>query len=70
MLPGTDPLPLAAECRRVGSFGLRLIGSPDPQRPAASLVAMLRDPAVSGETFGRGKPPIPFLRDQIALRLS
>jgi hypothetical protein len=69
VLSGTDPLPLAAECGRVGSFGLRLAAELDPRRPAASLASLLRDRSVPSETYGRAKPPIAFLRDQIALRL-
>jgi len=70
VLSGTDPLPLAAECGRVGSFGLRIAAKLDPHRPAASLVALLRDRSVPSETYGRAKTPVAFLRDQIALRLA
>jgi hypothetical protein len=69
VLSGTDPLPLAAECRRIGSFGLRLAAQPDLRRPAASLAAILRDRSIASATYGRAKAPLAFLRDQIALRL-
>ena len=70
VLSGTDPLPLATECGRVGSFGLRLGAALDPRRPAASLATVLRDRSVPSETYGRAKPVIAFVRDQIALRLT
>ena len=52
VLPGTDPLPFAAEAGRAGSYGAGLPGSFDLGRPLASLRALLARP--SGlRTFGR-----------------
>jgi hypothetical protein len=52
ILPGSDPLPLASQSSRVGSYGVVLPCIPDFDRPAAQLVSLLRDRAVPRATFG------------------
>ncbi len=69
ILPGSDPLPLPGEERRVGSYGgmlaVRLPGS-----AVASTIrqALLQYPAV--EPVGRRRSPVTFLLQQLRLRLA
>jgi hypothetical protein len=73
ILSGSDPLPLADQDRRAGSFGGWIHESEggaaklDPDRPAAALTAMFRGGGPWGE-FGRGAGPIRFLRDQTRMQ--
>ena len=69
VLPGTDPLPLAAEVGRVGSYGSVMRTHFDPAYPARSLLAFVRDSAFRPEPYGSLRPIGPFLWSQIALRL-
>lgn len=68
-LPGSDPLPFPGQERKVGGFGLRLLGSIDLLRPFASLCALLQDPAVPLHPFGHPERLSPFLRHQVRMRL-
>ncbi|MCP3978575.1 MAG: hypothetical protein GY716_04465 [bacterium] len=68
VLPGSDPLPLPHHADRAGSFGLRLRGELESERPAASLCERLADPATQLDAFGNGVPLWRFLRDQFSLR--
>lgn len=68
LLPGSDPLPLAAHETRPGQLGFALELELDAARPGASVRLALRErrrqPSVYGETVG-----LPgFLRDQLLLR--
>jgi len=69
VLPGSDPLPFAGQERKVGRFGLRVFGRPDPDRPAEWLKDRLRRSQVRIESYGRGENLGAFVRDQIVLRL-
>ena len=68
-LPGTDPLPLAHEVRRVGSYGFMLEGPFEPEFPARSVLDLIlrlaRSPRVGGRRVGLRS----FVRNQVALRL-
>jgi hypothetical protein len=68
-LPGTDPLPFAHDVRKVGRMGFCVPMDLDPERPAASLIRCLIDPAVSFERFARLEPPLRFVRNQIGMQL-
>ena len=70
ILPGTDPLPLASEASRPGSFGLTLPGTIDSQEPGKQLKSMLLNPEVSWQTYGALETPWRFIRNQAALRIS
>lgn len=68
VLPGSDPLPLRGEERRIGSYGFAIDVDLDPQRPAASLLAALRS-RVPRVTFGRRTALPGFVGRQLALML-
>jgi hypothetical protein len=68
VLPGSDPLPLPGQERRVGAYGFAVDVDLDPLQPAAALLALLK----SGSTyvvFGRREPLTRFVGNQLALKL-
>jgi hypothetical protein len=69
VLPGSDPLPIAAEATSVGRCGFVLEGTIDPTRPASGLKALLRAQAAQPRRFGRQESLSRFCRNQILLRL-
>jgi hypothetical protein len=69
VLPGSDPLPFAAQSRRVGTFGFVLRVPLDLERPSARIKATLSDASTTVEPFGEGRRLLPFLRDQVAMQL-
>jgi hypothetical protein len=69
VLAGSDPLPLANEDRRAGSFGFELAGPPDWSAPAAFLVERVRELDGSPRLFGRYEGFLPFWQKQIAMQL-
>jgi hypothetical protein len=69
VLPGSDPLPLPGEERRVGGYGFAVDVDLDPLRPAASFLALLQ----SGATFmafGRREGLSGFVGKQLKLRFA
>lgn len=68
MLNGSDPLPVAGELERVGSFGNVLRGDLDEERPCASLISQLREPRVMLEPFGAPLSLGEFVKKQLMLR--
>ena len=69
VLPGTDPLPLASETSRPGSFGFALRGEWDAQQPGMFLKAALRSPDLVMQPYGALETPWRFVANQVALRL-
>lgn len=70
-LPGTDPLPMAHEAKRVGSFGLTIQSANlDSDRPGESLKQLLRQPKQTLTPYGNLQSPLAFIRNQVQLRLS
>jgi hypothetical protein len=69
VLPGSDPLPLPGEERRVGSYGFAVDVDLDPLRPAAGLLALLQSGA-SFMAFGQRETFRGFVGKQLALRLN
>ncbi|MEL6447918.1 MAG: hypothetical protein AAFQ62_08260 [Pseudomonadota bacterium] len=69
-LCGTDPLPLRWDEARVGRFGTLLQGTFDPDVPAASFRNLLNHGDWQVRSFGRRQSTLPFLRNQIGLRLN
>lgn len=68
VLPGSDPLPLPGQVRRVGSYGLVLPLAPDWQRPAAQVVQALRSLEAQPASFGQRQGWASFVRSQVGLR--
>ncbi len=65
MLPGTDPLPIASEQSRAGSYGL-VLDQPIERgdRPAAAAREALRGLTAQPRTYGELTSPLRFLRNQ------
>jgi hypothetical protein len=68
-LPGSDPFPFAREVARTGSRGFVIRGALERETPAASFLAVLRDPDFSPESYGRGERILPFLGKQLGIQL-
>lgn len=68
-LPGSDPFPFARELERVGSRGSVIEAALERETPAASLLALLRDPGVAPKSYGRGEEFLPFLKKQLGIQL-
>jgi hypothetical protein len=69
VLPGTDPLPVAGQADRVGSYGFVLPDGLRGDRPAARLRDVLRELRGSPLPFGRLESLPRFLRFQVAVQL-
>ena len=69
-LPGTDPLPLAYEVERAGSFGFVTQGHLNGDRPGESLKQILLGPQPVVQAYGQPQSPWHFLKNQSLLRLS
>ena len=70
ILPGTDPLPIASEASRPGSFGLAIAGTLDSETPGQSLRERLLHPQAEWEAYGQLETPLKFIRNQLAIRTS
>jgi hypothetical protein len=71
VLPGTDPLPLSGEERRVGSFGFWLSGALTTASPGGELRERLAQAdGAKVRVFGHLQSPLRFLRNQTALRMA
>ena len=74
LFSGSDPLPMAGQEHRVGSFGIRLSQSLDAAQPFASLCKQLKRPGDSSqglphsEGFGVLEAPLSFVRNQIVMQ--
>jgi hypothetical protein len=69
VLPGSDPLPFPHHARRVGSYGFRITGALDADRPAAALRRALEEAAPGEvEPVGRLQGAASFLRDQLRMQ--
>ncbi len=69
LLPGSDPLPLPGEERRVGSCGASLVGSCTGECPAALLRQLLCHHALAANSFATRPNALSFIATQLALRL-
>jgi hypothetical protein len=69
ILPGTDPLPLASEVSRPGSFGLKLQETLNLARPGSHLKQLLLDPQLNFEPYGALDTPLNFISKQILIRI-
>ncbi len=68
ILPGTDPLPLASEYYRPGSFGFALQGELSTEEPGKQLKQMLLDSTTNIQAYGSLENPWRFIRNQLAIR--
>ncbi|MDJ0615327.1 MAG: hypothetical protein QNJ63_01055 [Calothrix sp. MO_192.B10] len=69
ILPGTDPLPLASECSRPGSFGFMVRGSLNHEQPGKHIKQILLDSKTNIQAYGALESPWRFIRNQLAIRL-
>ena len=69
ILPGSDPLPLPEESRRVGSFGFISEESISPEEPLKDLKNILKNRSGNIRGYGNLMHPFQFLRVQLSLRL-
>ncbi len=67
VLPGSDPLPIAGEQNRAGSYGAIIDEVVDGNAPAGQLMAAVRT-AASLQPCGRRVSPLSFLVHQLQLR--
>jgi hypothetical protein len=70
ILPGSDPLPLAAEHDAVARYGF-VLDAPEealPHRPAAWLKERLATLAEQPRSFGRRQAVMPFMARQLAMQ--
>jgi hypothetical protein len=68
LLPGSDPLPLAGEEQRIGSFGAMLEGECASDTPAVDLKALLTRRDANIKPFGKPLGALSFFKTQLALR--
>ncbi len=68
ILPGTDPLPLASEYCRPGSFGFTIEGELSLEEPGKQIKKMLLDSTISIQAYGSLETPWRFIRNQLAIR--
>lgn len=69
LLPGSDPLPLAGEERRVATYGAMVDGDCSDATPVADLKGMLLDSKKLINPFGKRQGAWQFFRTQVGLRL-
>jgi hypothetical protein len=69
-LPGSDPLPLAHQEKRIGSFGFLLQGPLNQHLPFQELKKRLIEDSTPIRTFGETERLFPFLWNQTAMQLS
>lgn len=68
ILPGTDPLPIADQFYRPGSFGFMIKADLSTEEPGKYLKQMLTDSKTILQNYGNLESPWRFLRNQLALR--
>ena len=69
ILPGSDPLPFPEHNDVAGSYGLFLHGPINPDRPTASICALINDREVRRRPFGTRTSFSKFIRYQMAMQL-
>jgi hypothetical protein len=70
ILPGTDPLPLASEYDRPGSFGFAIQGSISLESPGEDIKQILLNAKIPIKAYGSLENPVRFVRNQVAIRLA
>ena len=69
VLSGSDPLPLAGEERRVGSFGSIIHAALDHEVPTRSIISALADPHTRITPYGKLQPLTRFISQQVRIRM-
>ncbi len=69
VLPGTDPLPFPTEATNVGSYGFVLNGAGDRDRPAASIVSLLKAGSGQPPVYGRRESVVSFCLNQVRMQI-
>lgn len=69
IIPGSDPLPFAAEAGRAGSFGFWTEAVVSRDLPARDLKRLLLDPKTSIQPYGKLESPLRFIRNQVAMQV-
>ncbi|MDX1578328.1 MAG: hypothetical protein R3266_07575 [Gemmatimonadota bacterium] len=65
---GSDPFPFPGEEARIAGYGTCLFADLDPERPAASVLEALADPAVDRRIFGSLQGLPRFLASQLRMQ--
>lgn len=68
LLPGSDPLPMQGEERKVASFGAFIPGELSCTTPFADLKALVSS-AEQPVPYGAGESPVRFLRNQVLMQV-
>jgi hypothetical protein len=69
-LPGSDPLPLAGQEKRIGSYGFLLPGPLDQQKPFRDLRKKILEQRTTIRIFGKSERLFPFISNQAAMQLN
>lgn len=69
ILSGTDPLPLASDASRPGTFGFALSASLSLDQPARDIKHLLGQRQTELKCYGRLQSPYQFFRSQLLIRL-
>ena len=69
ILPGTDPLPIASQFYRPGSFGFSIPGRLDLENPGKHLKELLLNPEIDLQSYGSLESPWKFFQNQLAMRM-
>jgi hypothetical protein len=69
ILPGSDPLPLATEAGRAGTFGFYIDENVSALKPCADLLKIIRNQGKHFRSFGRLESPGRFFRNQFCMQL-
>lgn len=69
VLPGSDPLPLAGQERKLGQYGFLLQGGFDPDAPGDSLRNALKNLRSQPRSIGHRDGLVPFLLSQVRMQV-
>jgi hypothetical protein len=64
IIAGSDPLPFHGEEANIGTYGFKLEGYFDPEKPTESVRTLLLNPQTKVELFGRRSDSLKFIKRQ------
>lgn len=70
ILPGSDPLPLDGDERRIGSYGFEIDGQLSFEAPVSSFLCILRQARRQPRTIGRRLGMVASLAKQLRIRIA